>query len=47
MISKYKNFEVSEESRSSTSPENDNKIKVFRLTDSDDINVIKTTSGST
>jgi hypothetical protein len=47
MISKDKNFEVSKESRSSTSPENDNKAKRFRLPDSDDINVGKITSRST
>jgi hypothetical protein len=47
MISKYKNFAVSKESRTLTSPENDNKTKIFRLTDVDDINVVKITSGST
>jgi hypothetical protein len=41
MISKKdKNFEVSKESRISTSPEDDNKEKTFRLTDSDNRNVI-------
>jgi hypothetical protein len=46
MILKSKNFEFSKESRLSTNPENENKHKICRLTDSDEIIVVKTTSCS-
>jgi hypothetical protein len=46
MISKSKNFEFSKDWRNATNPENENKHKICRLTDSDETIVAKAISCS-